>query len=462
MAITVKIKQTGSFVDQTNNVMSDVLVSRGITNQVDTAYFSVKNNKVSINNGDEVQILENSTVLFAGTVVKSDQGINGLNITTRYTCKDYSHLMDSVLVARKWANTTVQAVLQDIVDTILPSGFSLSTDVSQSVDNIAFNYELPSQVFKQLAQLVGYDWYVDENKVIQFFSKNEVAPFNLTDDNGNYEFQSLNIQKHIYNLKNSITVIGGRFESTERTDNLETDGEKEVYELPYFYNQITATLGGNPQTIAFYGSDDTSTSDIIFYPSDRRIEFNTKPTTGLVIAITGKPLLPVIINVQDSPSITEFGTYEQKIIDKTIETRELAIQRALAEIESWGDEINTGSFKTKKSGLNVGQKINIQSTARGIDETVLITRIESRAYTPTDFEHVITFATSETVGMVEWLQGLLNAQDKAIDISFEEDIETIRSFKDSAGITDSISTATNTEETAIWGTAICGFSVWGA
>ncbi|MCK5015449.1 MAG: hypothetical protein KAS32_00090 [Candidatus Peribacteraceae bacterium] len=478
--ITVEIKKPADIapIDRTSEInWKSFNLQRAITSQVDTATFQLiynegKSSAFLVENGDTVFIKEDGVTLFGGRVVRSKEVIKGgLLLGSTITAKDFAYEMDSVLVARRFIDVPLQDVLQEIVDTILPAGFTLETDLVQEAGTIAFNYELPSMVFKQIAKIVNFDWYVDENKVIKFFAKQSVIGlFSLSDTTGNYNFKSLVIQRDIANLKNSITVIGGKFEAIERTDDQVTDGDKTVYILPFFYNAISITLDGVPQIVAVASSPEASdpSTEVIFNNADRTIEFVTLPGSGLTIAVTGQPLLPIIIKVVDPASVSAFGAvFEEKIIDKTIESRDLAIQRAIAEIEVWGSEQNKGSFVTQIPGLNVGDKINIDSVIRDINETVLITRISSKPLTPEKFEHTVTFATSETFGMIEFLQGLLTAQDKAVEINFDEDIETISLLKDTIRvIEDNIVSTINNRTVYEWSptvaenVALWNFSVW--
>ena len=174
---------------------------QALTQQIDTVKFSIKRTptktfKPDLN--DDIEVFEDAVKVFGGKVVRSDEIIEAGLETIQVTCKDHSHEMDGRLVIDTFENTTIDAIIQSIIDDFLPAGFTKNTSVTNAVEFIAFNYEQPSKVFQQLAELIGGDWFVDENKVIQFFTKNTLtAPFGLDDTAGKYVFNSLRITRDI-------------------------------------------------------------------------------------------------------------------------------------------------------------------------------------------------------------------------------------------------------------------------
>jgi len=109
---------------------------------------------------------------------------------------------------------------------------------TQQVNYIAYNYEYPSQCLQRLAELFKWEWYVDEDRDIHFFGKfNELSGFNLTDTNGNYIPSSLQVNRNVDQLRNSIYVRGGDFLDTTITEDLsvQADGSNSIFLLGYGY-----------------------------------------------------------------------------------------------------------------------------------------------------------------------------------------------------------------------------------
>ena len=117
-----------------------------------------------------------------------------------------------------------------------------SFNATEEIKYIAFNYEYPSQCFKRLAELLQWQWYVDEDKDIHFFAKFETASsFNLTDDSGNYVYRSLEVNSNADQMRNSIYVRGGDYIGDTITEDLsvKADGSNKIFQLGYKYKDVS-------------------------------------------------------------------------------------------------------------------------------------------------------------------------------------------------------------------------------
>jgi len=434
MAVTIKI----ATVDRTSLIdWKSFRFNQALTNQIDTVSFIIrrydsKTFKPSLL--DDIEILEDAVKVFGGKIVRSEEVIDGRLEAIRLTCKDHSHEMDSALVVKTFEDTTVDVVIADIVSTVLPAGFSSNVTVTNAINFVAFNYEQPSKVFQQLAELVGADWFVDEDKVIQFFLKaSPTAPFNLSDTNEKYIWNSLRINRDVKNLRNVIFVRGGTFSGDTFEEIQEADGVKETFDFGFRYKDVDWFVdrgsGFVAETFGIDNITDPTTVDwnYNFQEKAMKLAAGTIPSATDKTKITGLPQIPVIIQSKDNVSIGNFGEFEFKIIDKSLDSKEGARDRARGELIAWAAQINEGSFRTRESGLRVGQQIKVQSTIRGLDEFFVISRINTRFDKPDRFIHDVVLVTIRTFGMVEFLQDLLIKKDKEIEIQPNEVLDKIES-----------------------------------
>ena len=413
---------------------------QALTNQIDTVNFNIKRYdsktfKPSLL--DDVEIIEDSTKVFGGKIVKSEEVIDGRMETIRLTCKDHAHEMDSRLVVDTFENTTIDAIIDSIKTDFLPAGFTTTgVTVTTPVGFVAFNYEQPSKVFQQLAELVGADWFVDEDKDIKFFVKGTTtAPFELNDTGGNFKWNSLKINRDVKNLRNTIFVRGGTFSGTsfEEVQGADADGSRKTFTFGFRYKTVGWFVdrgsGFVAETFGIDNITDPTTVDWLYNFQEKAMKLGagTIPTGTDEVKITGLPQIPVIIKTNDNASITANGLFEGKVIDKSIDSKEGARDRAKAEILAWAEQINEGRFVTRSSGLRVGQEIRIDSTIRGIDEKFNISRINTRLVSPTQLEHTVTLMSKITFGMVEFLQKELIRKDKEIEILPNEVLDKIES-----------------------------------
>lgn len=434
-------------VDKTTLVnYESVRVERAITSQVDTAFFSITKTPSQTYKPtilDDVKIYEDSTVIFAGTIIEIDETIEGADVETiNCICKDYSYDMDRTLVAATYESMTVNDIIDDINTNFL-TGFTIANvDCPLLVNYIAFAYEYPSKCLQQLAELFSYDWYVDENKDIHFFSKSATpAPFDLTDTSDNYYYNTLVLKKDLKSLRNVIIVRGGEYEGLTSSETVIADGTALIYKQGLRYSNVTVTVNGSGKTVGVDFIDDAASFDCLYNFQEKFVRFKTatKPSNGQTVVIGGAPKIPVIIKLQNTASVNLYGKYEYKVIDKSINSKEGARDRAKAEIAGWANTVNEGSFETMTTGLKVGQQINIQSTIRGLDQDYVISRISSKLVNGLQFNHTVVLMTTQTFGMIEFFQKLLISKDKEIVINADEVVDTVLSADEEITIGESTS-----------------------
>lgn len=455
--------------DKTKSIIPDSFsLNRALTSQVDTVTFQmtrVNGTGFKPSILDVVTITEGGTNIFGGQIITVDEEIenNNLEIFT-VEAKDYSFDMDRYLVTQTYESQTGTQIITDIATNILPAGYTVTNvDVPTTIAYISFNYEYPTKVFQQIADLTGYDWYVDGNKNIYFKAKTStLSPFNLTDTNDKYFFNSLKIRSDVKNLRNTIYVRGGTYKGDTFTELTVADGSEKVHKQGFRYSDITVTVDSVSQTVGTDNVHNPADYDCLYNFQEKALKWrdDNKPVNGSVVSVTGLPHIPVLIKKSDTASQNENGIFEYKVIDKTINSRQGARDRANAELQAWASTINEGSFETKEAGLTVGQIINIQSTIRSINTDFVITRIESRYRNPEELLHTITLATTKTYGMIEFLQGLLMQKDKEIVIDTNETIEIIVGLVDSFTSTDVLGTPTTDSPPYVYGTDSWGFSTW--
>ncbi len=435
--ITIKINS----VDRTSLIdWRTFRFDQALTNQIDIVNFNIKRYESKTFKPallDDVEILDGATKIFGGKIVKSEEVISGMREIIRVTCKDHSHEMDSRLVVDVFENTTIDAIIESIKNDFLPAGFTTTgVTVTTPVSFVAFNYEQPSKVFLQLAELVGADWFVDEDKDIKFFAKNTAtAPFELNDTGGNFKWNSLKINRDVKNLRNTIFVRGGTFSgiSFDEVQGADADGERETFTFGFRYKTVSWFVdrgaGFVAETFGIDNIDDPTTKDWLYNFQEKAMKIGTAtiPSGTDRVKITGLPQIPVIIKTKDNASITKFGAFEGKVIETSIDSKEGARERAKGEIIAWAEQINEGSFITRSSGLRVGQEIRINSVIRDIDEKFHISRISTVLVTPTTLEYKVTLMSQRTFGMVEFLQKELIKKDKEIRIAEDEVLDLIES-----------------------------------
>jgi len=404
--------------------------------------------------GREVVIEDSGTRVFGGVIVRRTDKSPAVGIIDyEVECTDYTRILDQQLVAETYEDMTVNQIIADIVANWLPSGFTTTNvDCSLSVDYIQFKYEPVSECLKQLAEIVGYDWYVSYTKDIYFKSPIATnAPIDITDTSGTYDNQSLVVRRDNSQMRNSIIVRGGEYEGTKFTASVRADGKQSSFNLPYKFNEFAATLTGKPLSIGIDYIGDPDAYDAMYNFGEKVLRFkeDDKPSQNATLSFSGKPLLPVIISVQDSVAIAATlsaegqgdGVYEYVVLDKSINSQVAARERAAAEIRTYGETLSEGEFETESSGLKAGQRILIDSDLRNINEYFIINRVISVMRDPNTMLYKVSLVTTKTMDFISILKKLLLAENKKIVITDEELLNLIRSASDTISMADTMTTA---------------------
>jgi hypothetical protein len=463
-------------VNQTSKVKFGSFRKRdNLNQQVDTCTFQINRKGAETyvpEVGQAVVVTRNSVTIFGGVILRVDETIESSTIIT-YTveCVDYSQYLKRFLVTERYTATTVGDIIDALVaDYTTPGDGITTTGVvgTQPIESISFNRLTVAECLQKLANAISYVWYVDYDKSIHFFPKNEEeAPYSLTDTSGNYIYNSLTITEDISQVRNSVLVQGGEAVSlTTRTELLSGDGSRVQFPLSNkFDSRPTVTVGGVGRTVGVEYLDDDASFQVMWNFNEKYLRFtagNTPASGTNNIVVTGTYLFPIVVKVPSPASIGLYGTYEFAITDKSIRSQAEAIARALAELEVYKNTLYEGQFRTYNDGLRSGQVLTIDSDQRGKTVDVLIQSVDAVMRDPLGqrLEYTVRFATLKSIGIIDYLQAQL--RDKEV---IEDDAETILNFyqlADTVTANDSIATPTFTTGPYLVGTThVMGYSTIG-
>ncbi len=413
MNITVKIET----VDKTDLIVWESFkITDNINEKVDTCTFQIKKHAgqtyvPAIQ--DEIEVTDGANIIFAGVITKISRSMEGALIEVyEVQCSDWSYNMDKLLVTESYTNKTVAYIIDDILG-IYASGFTdNNVDCDIVLSSMVFNNITVSQCLKRLAEAVNYFWYVDYEKDIHFFSKaKELTSFNLTDTNGNYIPKSLVLTDDITQLRTRVKIQGGEVEGSTRHEFFNGDGTKLYFRLGNKFSSLpTVTVGGVPKTV---GVDFVSVEDDFdcFWDYNQkyiRFKATTVPASGTDnVDVSGTPLIPIILQVDDASAQSVYGIKEYSVKDVDIASVDEAKQRAMAELEAYAVALSEGSFETQEDGLKSGQTINIQSTIRGISGNYLLQSVSLRMIAYNEGKYTVKIASMRTLGIIYFLQTLL-------------------------------------------------------
>jgi hypothetical protein len=470
MSFTITINST----DRTANVQWKSFRKRdNLNQQVDECTFEVwkyGSHTYEPTIGHEVIVTRNGSRVFGGVILRIDESVEaGQKVIYKVQCIDYSQYLKRQLVTKRYTNTTVGAIIADLVSDFTSPGDGITSNAvvgALAISSFSFNRISVADCLQKLADALSYVWYIDYHKDIHFFPKNtEIAPLALTDTSGNYLYNSLKITADLSQIRNSVLVQGGEVVSQNpRSELFSGDGARDTFALANKYDSLpTVTVNSSPQTVGVEFLQDDASFDVMWNFNEKYLRFTAGNTPGSGtnnIVVSGTYLFPILVKVPAPASIVEFGTYEFAILDRSIRSQEEAIERALAELKSYKSTMYEGSFRTYVDGLRSGQVITINSTQRGKSIDVLIQSVEAQLRDPSAnaLEYSVRFATLKSIGIIEYLQNQLRSKEV-----IQDDQETLTNFipvEDTVGATDSLATPTTSTGPYTWNNFNWGYGVW--
>lgn len=414
-------------VDRTEIVDFGSLTRQDRINKLaDTLRFTIHSNVVQTfkpESNSAVEMYDGVDLVFAGKISKvSKQRIGNGEVKHTVECKDPSYDSDRIMINESYEDMTVNDIIADMISFVnSESGLTFTgnnVDCDLTITKVAFARIPFTEALDRLSELTGYSFYIDYEYDIHFFVKNtELAPFSLTDSNGNAIASSMQFTNDMSQIRNRVYIKGAEIEGDERTETLEGNGTRLFFKLSNKFSAKPAvSVDGTPVTVGVDYLDNEADYDCFWDFDQSYIRFKTGTVPGAVdVEVTGLPLYTPEFLVEDPISIAQYGIFEFAKTDKSIKSREQAVSYAKAQLEAYRDGVIEGSFKTYESGLRSGQVITITSTELGISEDFLIQAVTMKMKTIDFFEFSVQLATLRTVGIIDFFLGLIRTEQRVLE-----------------------------------------------
>lgn len=428
-------------VDITSQVnFPSLVVNQNLSSTVDTASFTIKgygNKTYTPNIEDVIEIFDGATKIFGGNIstIKTKTETTNNNLLIDIVCSDYTADVDSMLVARTYTNQSVEEIIEDIVAdfTNVGSGFTTNNvNCDFIISKIIFNQIPVTQCLRRLADIVKYDWYIDSDKDIHFFSKySEMSPFNMVE--GNYITRSYEKTKDGTQIVNRVKVRGGTYDGLLYTDYITVVGsDTSSFTLPYKFSNLAIKVNSVAKTVGIDFIDTFDDFDVLYNFQDKSFRFENPLSDADLIEYSGNPKVPVMAVVDDTESILLLGKIKEKIIkDTSISDNVTARKRASAELLTYVDGVIDARFDTYKAGLRAGQVI---TSPEG--EDLIIKAVNFYSYTPNDFKYSVSLISTKKYELIDILRKIIAPENETVDEN--EVSEQIYIYRDEVTIQESI------------------------
>jgi hypothetical protein len=463
-----------------------LIIENCLTRTPDTASFVLENPDTAPAAGQSVEIYRDSTdnVLFKGVIVSLNKYKLAPNedptyrlYSYRIRCQDYQRFLDRYLVNESYTSSSCKTIIEDFILNFTDPAIGFTTNnvaTGPTITKAVFSYKRVSECITEIADMVGYDWYVDENKDLHFFQREtRDAPFTINDSALVNKINNFSITPDYSQVRNRVYVRGSYYLSDNYTQTITADGTSRVFNLAWKPHDLSMTVGGVSVSVAvdnLYADD--GTYDYFWNYTEKYIRCSeypgktTTPVAGTELAITYKYEVPILVRADNTISQTAIaaleggdGIYESVVKDETIESKELAQDRAQAEVENFGNAMISGSFSTLEHGFKAGQKVDISCSGyESFAGAYQIQRVTIRPVTPNDIMYIVEFST--TLYELKDLLIFLLRQGKRIKIRNDEVVDVLKIISESITLADSV-TLTKLGHPSKWDERVWDRFTWG-
>jgi len=403
--------------------------------------------------GQDVEIQLDGTSIFTGRVVSvQSTRLDGTTFAFQVECTDYTIDLDKKLVVEDYGSDTLYNIVKDIMDNYT-SGLTYNNviDSGTTLAGIKFNYLNPSQCFQRLADITGWDWYIDVDKDLHFFpEETSDAPIEL--DDTEEDFNDLVITPDTTQLANRIFVRGGYYLSAEYTqDTITAVAGQTEFPVRYRPYELTVKVDAVSKTVGIENEDVAGGHDFLLNADEKLLKVDTiSMSGGEAIIMKYKYKIPLLERIDDYSSQTAIkaieggdGIYEKIIVDDTIEEVNIAQERGKAELIKYANPIVSGSFTTFNTGFKAGQRLHIDLTDRNTDEYYLIRQVTATSLGGNQIQYTIQFATF-LLGFNWLLIKILDATRKTV-FRDDEVLDVLRIISGESCMIDDTSVTVTTE-----------------
>ncbi len=428
-----EVKLTIDGVDYTQNLMLDSLLIEEELNGRGTCSFALEDvtKSLHLKIGEVVRITYRGTIKFAGTVDEVTENVPGdvaEVMIHEVKAVDWNQLCDRHYVANKWqAGESIYTVVTQIANTYSDLNGGTETLVGEGVtansstvetdpklEAVVFNYQTVSEAFDDLAELTGFFWKIDYNKVLYFVPRSKFfAPFPL-DDNQWLQYRGCVVKRSRQDYRNIQYLRAGQDE-TAIDANVETflgDGEKTTFTLKMPVSRapkVEVKLGAGSyveKTVGILKKDEGK--DWYYQIDDKEISQDTdgtKLTSIDRLRVTYTGFFPIILDIRnqdeiDSRKLIEGGTgvYIDVEEDGDIDDAGLAADKVVALLRKFGRIQNEIEFETDVDGFVAGQLLSVNLPDHGLAGDYLIESVRFGLVGENLFRYRIRAIDGEALG----------------------------------------------------------------
>lgn len=329
---------------------------------------------------------------------------------------------------------------------------------TQKFDQVRFKWKSPSVCFESLTKSLEHFWYVDYEWDLHYYYSDWESDSSfqlytgLTATDRNYSRLEIKVDTNQIVNRQLVEWNEAPTESLY-TQKRSADGKQTSFNLDYkpawqllqnwveIKQWLKVFVGWVEKTVGVEWLVDSSLYDFTFNFNEKVVNNAAYPllTAGTEIKFTYYPYKIISVRYADVPSINAMkllvwwdGIFDwQIIIDKTIDTIQTARQRATIEVSMRKNPLVSYTFKTDINGIQLGQMIYVNDTARWVSQKFQVQKISTKSRAGNLFSYQVEI-TTRFFDYVEFFQLLLK---KSSNLNITENADVIIPINDDEDIT---------------------------
>ncbi len=391
--VTMTYKAVGGVVDITDRVLS-----MSVDESVDsaTSKFTLVTKDIHERHPlDDVVISYDGEVIYRGIVESQQEKLTHKYRKTTFKGTDVSLKLDRKVVREIYTPDDVQGGKPEEIIKALVSKYApyLTVnnvqDTGKTIDIIAFNYEPLKVCIDRVANLVGWNWYVDEELDLHFYDRYEgqyeTKLFTTKDDldvEPNIMHDSFSVDYSVTKkTANRVWVVGALTASQSSRDEYFTaDGNNSIFKVASRPRNYEIYVDGakvpseKVKADTSYNETDENVEWLVNY-ADKYIRAKSAPVSGTEIRFNYFPEVQIIDYFEDPDSVAKYGLFEKALLDRKITEKETARQRGRAELKRNSQVRRKAEFRTRDLSVKRGQILRLVLPEMSIDSTWRVTSV---------------------------------------------------------------------------------------
>lgn len=368
-----------------------------------TASFSILDplGSYHFDKGEEVEIWdEDGGKIFGGYIDSVTEELYKNNTALKHSisCVDYHYLADKRIVAKAWQNTTIETIVNWVLDSILETeGVTLGLIESAGpVNQYIANYVTASDVLDDMKNRAGFVWWIDEYKRLYFVNRGTYnADWDL-EENANHilddAISGLSVSNGNPEFRDKQYLLGATEYTDEQTEYSVGDGETTSFVVGYPIveePEVWVSINGAAyveKTVGIKGKD--TGKDWYWTSGDNTILQDSSATeltsadkikivyvgTYTIVAVSTD--FAAILARQAVEGAESSGIVESVKSNTNVIGREAALEECNALLETYAIIGKKVTYTTTRYGLAVGVLQHILFSKHGLDDDVLIANMD--------------------------------------------------------------------------------------